>query len=120
MKEAPASTAEVVKETAAPAPKQAHTNAELVEMQLGINADAPLCFSCGTKMQRAGSCYLCEAADRPAVAADLRRRTGAERIAERRRSRYVGSASAVWENGKVPHREGFHGIFPLCYTVSCP
>ncbi|GAA0476440.1 MULTISPECIES: vitamin B12-dependent ribonucleotide reductase [Streptomyces] len=57
---APTSTEEVVEETAAPAPKQAHTNAELVEMQLGINADAPLCFSCGTKMQRAGSCYLCE------------------------------------------------------------
>ncbi|MER7395573.1 vitamin B12-dependent ribonucleotide reductase [Streptomyces sp. NPDC000151] len=57
---APTSTQEVVEETAAPAPKQAHTNAELVEMQLGINADAPLCFSCGTKMQRAGSCYLCE------------------------------------------------------------
>ncbi|MFG2935030.1 vitamin B12-dependent ribonucleotide reductase [Streptomyces sp. NPDC048282] len=47
---------EVVK----PAPKQAHTSAELVEMQLGIQADAPLCFSCGTKMQRAGSCYICE------------------------------------------------------------
>ncbi|MFE2266080.1 vitamin B12-dependent ribonucleotide reductase [Streptomyces griseosporeus] len=43
-----------------PAPQQAHTNAELVEMQLGIQADAPLCFSCGTKMQRAGSCYICE------------------------------------------------------------
>ncbi|URN17209.1 MULTISPECIES: vitamin B12-dependent ribonucleotide reductase [Streptomyces] len=43
-----------------PAPQQAHTSAELVEMQLGIHADAPLCFSCGTKMQRAGSCYICE------------------------------------------------------------
>ncbi|MEU3794083.1 vitamin B12-dependent ribonucleotide reductase [Streptomyces fructofermentans] len=43
-----------------PAPKQVHTSAELVEMQLGIQADAPLCFSCGTKMQRAGSCYICE------------------------------------------------------------
>ncbi|WP_327234148.1 vitamin B12-dependent ribonucleotide reductase [Streptomyces sp. NBC_01317] len=43
-----------------PAPKEAHTSAELVEMQLGISADAPLCFSCGTKMQRAGSCYICE------------------------------------------------------------
>ncbi|MFI0154444.1 vitamin B12-dependent ribonucleotide reductase [Streptomyces lydicus] len=53
-------TVKIVEEAAAPAPKQAHTNAELVEMQLGINADAPLCFSCGTKMQRAGSCYLCE------------------------------------------------------------
>ncbi|MBM7171032.1 vitamin B12-dependent ribonucleotide reductase [Streptomyces sp. G44] len=47
-------------ETAKPAPQQAHTSAELVEMQLGIQADAPLCFSCGTKMQRAGSCYICE------------------------------------------------------------
>ncbi|MFI9644744.1 vitamin B12-dependent ribonucleotide reductase [Streptomyces sp. NPDC052040] len=46
--------------TARPAPQQAHTSAELVEMQLGIQADAPLCFSCGTKMQRAGSCYICE------------------------------------------------------------
>lgn len=45
---------------AEPAPKQIRTSAELVEMQLGIQADAPLCFSCGTKMQRAGSCYICE------------------------------------------------------------
>ncbi|MCI0382916.1 vitamin B12-dependent ribonucleotide reductase [Streptomyces sp. CNQ085] len=43
-----------------PAPKEAHSSTELVEMQLGLNADAPLCFSCGTKMRRAGSCYLCE------------------------------------------------------------
>jgi ribonucleoside-diphosphate reductase alpha chain len=48
------------KAAAVPAPKEAHTSAELVEMQLGISADAPLCFSCGTKMQRAGSCYICE------------------------------------------------------------
>jgi ribonucleoside-diphosphate reductase alpha chain len=47
-------------EAVQPAPKEAHTSAELVEMQLGIQADAPLCFSCGTKMQRAGSCYICE------------------------------------------------------------
>ncbi|MEV5439013.1 vitamin B12-dependent ribonucleotide reductase [Streptomyces sp. NPDC052682] len=47
-------------EAVKPAPKTAHTSAELVEMQLGIQADAPLCFSCGTKMQRAGSCYICE------------------------------------------------------------
>ncbi len=47
---------------AVPAPerKAAHSSAELVEMQLGVSADAPLCFSCGTKMQRAGSCYICE------------------------------------------------------------
>ncbi|MCE7081240.1 vitamin B12-dependent ribonucleotide reductase [Streptomyces sp. ST2-7A] len=42
------------------APGQVRTSAELVEMQLGVSADAPLCFSCGTKMQRAGSCYICE------------------------------------------------------------
>ncbi|CAL9556277.1 vitamin B12-dependent ribonucleotide reductase [Streptomyces sp. enrichment culture] len=57
-KAAPAPKAEAP--AAVPAPKQAHTSAELVEMQLGIQADAPLCFSCGTKMQRAGSCYICE------------------------------------------------------------
>ncbi|MGW1726597.1 vitamin B12-dependent ribonucleotide reductase [Streptomyces sp. NPDC002306] len=49
-----------VEETKPEAPRQVHTSAELVEMQLGIQADAPLCFSCGTKMQRAGSCYICE------------------------------------------------------------
>jgi ribonucleoside-diphosphate reductase alpha chain len=42
------------------ATSQAHTTAELVEAKLGLSADAPLCFSCGTKMQRAGSCYICE------------------------------------------------------------
>jgi ribonucleoside-diphosphate reductase alpha chain len=45
---------------AASAPKEAHNSTELLEIQLGLNADAPLCFSCGTKMRRAGSCYLCE------------------------------------------------------------
>jgi ribonucleoside-diphosphate reductase alpha chain len=43
-----------------PVPAEAHSSTELLEMQLGLNADAPLCFSCGTKMRRAGSCYLCE------------------------------------------------------------
>ncbi|MFD8785995.1 vitamin B12-dependent ribonucleotide reductase [Kitasatospora sp. NPDC059599] len=43
-----------------PSAKQAHNSTELMEIQLGLNADAPLCFSCGTKMRRAGSCYLCE------------------------------------------------------------
>jgi ribonucleoside-diphosphate reductase alpha chain len=46
--------------TGLPAPARAHNSTELVEMQLGLNADAPLCFSCGTRMRRAGSCYLCE------------------------------------------------------------
>ncbi|MDQ1015817.1 vitamin B12-dependent ribonucleotide reductase [Streptomyces afghaniensis] len=53
-------SAPTTEEAAKPAPQTAHTSAELVEMQLGIQADAPLCFSCGTKMQRAGSCYICE------------------------------------------------------------
>ncbi len=46
--------------SALPAPKEAHNSTELMEVQLGLNADAPLCFSCGTKMRRAGSCYVCE------------------------------------------------------------
>ena len=48
-------------EAAAPGPAgRPTTRTELVEMQLGMNADAPLCFSCGTKMRRAGCCYICE------------------------------------------------------------
>jgi ribonucleoside-diphosphate reductase alpha chain len=56
------------KVAAAPAPASVkplptpvvHNSTELLELQQGINSDAPLCFSCGTKMRRAGSCYLCE------------------------------------------------------------
>ncbi len=33
---------------------------ELLEAQQGRTADAPLCFTCGTKMRPAGSCYVCE------------------------------------------------------------
>jgi ribonucleoside-diphosphate reductase alpha chain len=58
---APRASAPVVVQTtpaaAAPAP---HNTAELLEIQQGVNSDAPLCFSCGTKMRRAGSCYVCE------------------------------------------------------------
>jgi ribonucleoside-diphosphate reductase alpha chain len=44
-----------------PAPRrEAHSSAELVELQQGTVADAPLCFTCGTKMRPAGSCYVCE------------------------------------------------------------
>jgi ribonucleoside-diphosphate reductase alpha chain len=32
----------------------------LIEAQQGRTADAPLCFTCGTKMRPAGSCYVCE------------------------------------------------------------
>jgi ribonucleoside-diphosphate reductase alpha chain len=45
---------------ARPAPTQAHTSTELVEAIQGTVADAPLCFTCGTKMRPAGSCFVCE------------------------------------------------------------
>jgi len=49
--------AEVVEE----APKAtAHTTAELLESISGMAIDSPLCFTCGTKMRPAGSCYVCE------------------------------------------------------------
>ncbi|EIE99996.1 vitamin B12-dependent ribonucleotide reductase [Saccharomonospora glauca] len=40
--------------------REAQTTPELVELQLGKAADAPLCMTCGTKMRPAGSCYACE------------------------------------------------------------
>jgi ribonucleoside-diphosphate reductase alpha chain len=36
------------------------SSTELLEVVMGQAADAPLCFTCGTKMRRAGSCYVCE------------------------------------------------------------
>jgi ribonucleoside-diphosphate reductase alpha chain len=45
---------------AAPAPIEAHSSTEILELQQGTVADAPLCFTCGTKMRPAGSCYVCE------------------------------------------------------------
>ncbi|MEV6850590.1 vitamin B12-dependent ribonucleotide reductase [Actinoplanes sp. NPDC051411] len=41
-------------------PVQVGSSTELLEVVLGQAADAPLCFTCGTKMRRAGSCYVCE------------------------------------------------------------
>lgn len=38
----------------------AGSSTEVLEMVLGKSADAPLCFTCGTKMRPSGSCYLCE------------------------------------------------------------
>ena len=38
----------------------AHTTAELMESLTGTAVDAPLCFTCGTKMRPSGSCYVCE------------------------------------------------------------
>ncbi|MFT4295496.1 MAG: vitamin B12-dependent ribonucleotide reductase [Micropruina sp.] len=37
-----------------------HSTAEVLEKISGMAIDAPLCFTCGTKMRRSGSCYICE------------------------------------------------------------
>ncbi|WP_203708168.1 vitamin B12-dependent ribonucleotide reductase [Asanoa iriomotensis] len=44
---------------AAPSPRVG-SSTELLEAVIGKAADAPLCFTCGTKMRPAGSCYVCE------------------------------------------------------------
>ncbi|MEV4532359.1 vitamin B12-dependent ribonucleotide reductase [Asanoa sp. NPDC049518] len=44
---------------AAPSPRVG-SSTELLEAVIGRSADAPLCFTCGTKMRPAGSCYVCE------------------------------------------------------------
>ncbi len=38
----------------------AHSTAEVLEKLSGLSVDAPLCLTCGTKMRRSGSCYICE------------------------------------------------------------
>ena len=45
---------------AVPQVSQARTTAELMENITGHAVDAPLCFTCGTKMRPSGSCYVCE------------------------------------------------------------
>jgi len=45
---------------ASPAPAEVGSSAELLELVMGMATDAPLCFTCGTKMRPAGSCYVCE------------------------------------------------------------
>ncbi|MET8837429.1 vitamin B12-dependent ribonucleotide reductase [Micromonospora sp. NPDC004540] len=56
-----AQPAQEVAEVAAvkPAPSVG-SSTELLEAVIGKAADAPLCFTCGTKMRPAGSCYVCE------------------------------------------------------------
>jgi ribonucleoside-diphosphate reductase alpha chain len=49
-----------VQATAQSAPAEVHTSAELLEVITGSSVDAPLCFTCGTKMRPAGSCFVCE------------------------------------------------------------
>ena len=38
----------------------AHSSTELLEALQGTASDAPMCFTCGTKMRPAGSCFVCE------------------------------------------------------------
>lgn len=45
---------------AATPPTGVHSTSELLEAIQGQATDAPLCFTCGTKMRPAGSCYVCE------------------------------------------------------------
>ncbi len=52
--------ARVIEESAKPVPGGARTSAELFEVLSGREVDSPLCFTCGTKMRPAGSCYVCE------------------------------------------------------------
>ncbi len=42
------------------APVEVHSSAELLERLQGHASDAPMCFTCGTKMRPAGSCFVCE------------------------------------------------------------
>ncbi len=59
----PAPSVELVETPAVETPKpakEAHTSAELMEAITGTAVDSPLCFTCGTKMRPAGSCYVCE------------------------------------------------------------
>ncbi len=42
------------------APIEVHSSAELLEKIQGRASDAPICFTCGTKMRPAGSCFVCE------------------------------------------------------------
>jgi ribonucleoside-diphosphate reductase alpha chain len=44
----------------AAAPTHIGSSTELLEVQQGTAADAPLCMTCGVKMRPAGSCYVCE------------------------------------------------------------
>ncbi|GAB3835636.1 vitamin B12-dependent ribonucleotide reductase [Kribbella italica] len=45
---------------AKPVSSEVRTTAEMFELITGTSVDAPLCFTCGTKMRPSGSCYVCE------------------------------------------------------------
>jgi ribonucleoside-diphosphate reductase alpha chain len=57
---APVGAATTPVEAKKAAPTSVGSSTELREIVMGQAADAPLCFTCGTKMRRAGSCYVCE------------------------------------------------------------
>jgi ribonucleoside-diphosphate reductase alpha chain len=62
-KAAPASALSAPRPTdrvVAPAPAGVGSSIELLEAVQGTASDAPLCFTCGTKMRPAGSCFVCE------------------------------------------------------------
>jgi ribonucleoside-diphosphate reductase alpha chain len=58
--EASAAEKPVEAASAKPVKGEAHTTAEMLELITGTSVDAPLCFTCGTKMRPSGSCYVCE------------------------------------------------------------
>jgi ribonucleoside-diphosphate reductase alpha chain len=45
---------------AKPADRRVGSSMEALEQVANKESDAPLCFTCGTKMRPAGSCYVCE------------------------------------------------------------
>ncbi len=54
-------TPPVIQDTpAAAVAERVGSSTEALEMLMGKASDAPLCFTCGTKMRPAGSCYVCE------------------------------------------------------------
>jgi ribonucleoside-diphosphate reductase alpha chain len=46
--------------TPSPAQVQVGSTADVMSRLTGKTVDAPLCFTCGTKMRPSGSCYVCE------------------------------------------------------------
>ena len=57
---APAPAPVVVEASVKAAPVEVRSSAELLEKLQGRATDAPMCFTCGTKMRPAGSCFVCE------------------------------------------------------------
>jgi len=56
----PARDAGSAAEVTVPGTAGAGSSTELLELVIGKASDAPLCFTCGTKMRPSGACYVCE------------------------------------------------------------